>query len=256
MEVDEFYVMGGAQADRGAGLRHASPSGPWTRSSARATPGSRPPSSRCWTAAPSTCRPGRPRSWSWPTTPPTRSTWPPTSSARPSTAPTPLPCWSRPRSALADAVEAELARQLPTLAAPRDPGGLPGCGRHGRAHGRRRRGPRLRRRVRARAPLRAWSRISMPRSRRSATPARCSWVPTRPSRPATTRLAPTTSCRRRCRRAPTARLGVESFGRWMQVNRITRDGLACIPPAVAVVAEAEGLTAHRRAVEIRFEGTA
>ena len=49
-------------------------------------------------------------------------------------------------------------------------------------------------------------------------------------------------------------LGVESFGRWMQVNRITREGLARIAPTVAVVAEAEGLTAHRRAVEIRFEG--
>jgi histidinol dehydrogenase len=48
-------------------------------------------------------------------------------------------------------------------------------------------------------------------------------------------------------------LGVEAFGRWMQVNRITRDGLARILPAVAAVAEAEGLTAHRRAVEIRFE---
>jgi histidinol dehydrogenase len=60
---------------------------------------------------------------------------------------------------------------------------------------------------------------------------------------------------------PTARgarayspLGVESFGRWMQVDRITRDGLARIAHAVAAVAEAEGLTAHRRAVEIRFEG--
>jgi len=48
-------------------------------------------------------------------------------------------------------------------------------------------------------------------------------------------------------------LGVETFGRWMQVNRVTRDGLARILPAVAAVAEAEGLTAHRRAVEIRFE---
>ncbi|MFV2064300.1 MAG: histidinol dehydrogenase [Chloroflexota bacterium] len=48
-------------------------------------------------------------------------------------------------------------------------------------------------------------------------------------------------------------LSVESFGRWMQVNRLTRDGLAAIAPAVAAVAEAEGLTAHRRAVEIRFE---
>ena len=49
-------------------------------------------------------------------------------------------------------------------------------------------------------------------------------------------------------------LSVESFGRWMQVQRVTRAGLAAITPAVAAVAEAEGLTAHRRAVEIRFEG--
>ncbi len=51
-------------------------------------------------------------------------------------------------------------------------------------------------------------------------------------------------------------LSVEAFGRWMQVQRVTRDGLAAILPAVAAVAEAEGLTAHRRAVEIRFEGGA
>jgi histidinol dehydrogenase len=62
---------------------------------------------------------------------------------------------------------------------------------------------------------------------------------------------------------PTARgaraygpLSVEAFGRWMQAQRVTRDGLAAILPAVAAVAEAEGLTAHRRAVEIRFEGGA
>ncbi|MFO7533626.1 MAG: histidinol dehydrogenase [Candidatus Limnocylindrales bacterium] len=48
-------------------------------------------------------------------------------------------------------------------------------------------------------------------------------------------------------------LGVESLGRWMQVTGVTRGGLARILPAVAAVAEAEGLTAHRRAVEIRFE---
>jgi histidinol dehydrogenase len=48
-------------------------------------------------------------------------------------------------------------------------------------------------------------------------------------------------------------LSVESFGRWMQIQRVTRDGLAAIMGTVAQVAEAEGLTAHRRAVEIRFE---
>jgi histidinol dehydrogenase len=51
-------------------------------------------------------------------------------------------------------------------------------------------------------------------------------------------------------------LGVESFGRWMQVNRLTREGLARIRPTVATVADAEGLTAHRRAVEVRFEDAA
>ena len=49
-------------------------------------------------------------------------------------------------------------------------------------------------------------------------------------------------------------LSVESFGRWMQVQRLTRDGLASIRDSVAVVADAEGLTAHRRAVDIRFDG--
>jgi histidinol dehydrogenase len=47
-------------------------------------------------------------------------------------------------------------------------------------------------------------------------------------------------------------LSVESFGRWMQVQRVTRDGLAGIRDTVAEVAGAEGLVAHRRAVEIRF----
>ena len=41
-------------------------------------------------------------------------------------------------------------------------------------------------------------------------------------------------------------LGVESFGRWMQVNRVTRDGLARILPAVAAVAEAEAAGAARK----------
>lgn len=47
-------------------------------------------------------------------------------------------------------------------------------------------------------------------------------------------------------------LSVETFGRWMQVNRLTRDGLAAIRDSIGVVADAEGLAAHRRAVDIRF----
>ncbi len=48
-------------------------------------------------------------------------------------------------------------------------------------------------------------------------------------------------------------LSVEEFGHWMQAQVVDRAGLASIAPAVAAVAEAEGLIAHRHAVEIRFE---
>ncbi|HEX7474256.1 MAG TPA: histidinol dehydrogenase, partial [Candidatus Limnocylindrales bacterium] len=51
-------------------------------------------------------------------------------------------------------------------------------------------------------------------------------------------------------------LGVEAFGKFVQVQRIDRDGLAAIREAVGVVALAEGLAAHREAVEIRFRGPA
>jgi histidinol dehydrogenase len=48
-------------------------------------------------------------------------------------------------------------------------------------------------------------------------------------------------------------LSTESYGKFVQVQRITRDGLATIRDAVESIAEAEGLIAHKRAVEIRFE---
>ncbi len=47
-------------------------------------------------------------------------------------------------------------------------------------------------------------------------------------------------------------LSVETFGRWSQVQRITRDGLARLRPTIRTLAEAEGLHAHRDAVEARF----
>jgi histidinol dehydrogenase len=49
-------------------------------------------------------------------------------------------------------------------------------------------------------------------------------------------------------------LSTESYGKFVQVQRITRDGLATIRDAVESIAEAEGLIAHKRAVEVRFEG--
>ena len=51
-------------------------------------------------------------------------------------------------------------------------------------------------------------------------------------------------------------LAVETFGKFNQVQRITREGLATLRPAIRTLAEAEGLLAHRDAVEIRFEDEA
>lgn len=48
-------------------------------------------------------------------------------------------------------------------------------------------------------------------------------------------------------------LAVESFGKFSQVQRIDEAGLASIRTTIATLAEAEGLLAHRDAVEIRFE---
>jgi histidinol dehydrogenase len=51
-------------------------------------------------------------------------------------------------------------------------------------------------------------------------------------------------------------LAVETFGKFNQVQRITREGLATLRPAIRTLAEAEGLLAHRDAVEMRFPGDA
>ena len=48
-------------------------------------------------------------------------------------------------------------------------------------------------------------------------------------------------------------LAVEQFGKFIQVQRITRDGLAGLAPTVRAIADAEGLHAHRAAVDVRFE---
>ncbi len=47
-------------------------------------------------------------------------------------------------------------------------------------------------------------------------------------------------------------LSVETFGKVNQVQRITREGLAALRPSIRTLAEAEGLLAHRDAVEARF----
>lgn len=50
-------------------------------------------------------------------------------------------------------------------------------------------------------------------------------------------------------------LGIEAFGRWVQVQQLTREGLARIAPTITTIAEAEGLTAHAASVRVRLEGT-
>jgi len=51
-------------------------------------------------------------------------------------------------------------------------------------------------------------------------------------------------------------LSVEMFGHFIQVQRLTRDGLDSLRPTIRALAEAEGLLAHRDAVERRFTAVA
>jgi len=48
-------------------------------------------------------------------------------------------------------------------------------------------------------------------------------------------------------------LAVEAYGKFVQIQRITREGLAGLAETIATLAEAEGLFAHRDAVTRRFE---
>ena len=50
-------------------------------------------------------------------------------------------------------------------------------------------------------------------------------------------------------------LSVEAFGRFSQVQRVDRDGLLALANTVRTLATAEGLTAHRNAVDVRFRPT-
>jgi len=48
-------------------------------------------------------------------------------------------------------------------------------------------------------------------------------------------------------------LSVEQFGKYNQIQRLTRAGLARLAPTIRAIADAEGLHAHRAAVDVRFE---
>ena len=50
-----------------------------------------------------------------------------------------------------------------------------------------------------------------------------------------------------------APLSTESFGRWVQVQHVTREGLLSLRETVVALAEAEGLEGHARSVDVRFE---
>lgn len=47
-------------------------------------------------------------------------------------------------------------------------------------------------------------------------------------------------------------VGLDSFQKWMTVQEVTAEGLKALGPAVAKMAEVEGLDAHRRAVTLRL----
>lgn len=47
-------------------------------------------------------------------------------------------------------------------------------------------------------------------------------------------------------------LGVEAYGKWMQIQECTKEGLANIRKTIEVVAEVEYLPAHKNATSIRF----
>lgn len=49
-------------------------------------------------------------------------------------------------------------------------------------------------------------------------------------------------------------LGVDAYGKWMQVQKCTKEGLGRIKETIEAVATVEQLPAHRNSVSIRFEG--
>ena len=51
-------------------------------------------------------------------------------------------------------------------------------------------------------------------------------------------------------------IGVETFGRWIEIQRLTTSGIRGVSPTVAAIAEAEGLPAHAASVAARVERAA
>ena len=76
----------------------------------------------------------------------------------------------------------------------------------------------------------------------------------RPNPPATTRPAPTTSSRPAVSRGPATRSASRRSADSRQIQRVDERGLASIRETVGRLATAEGLTAHRNAVEVALRG--
>jgi len=49
-----------------------------------------------------------------------------------------------------------------------------------------------------------------------------------------------------------APLGVDAYGKWMQVQNCTKEGLARIKNTIEIIAQVEELPAHKNSVSIRF----
>jgi len=47
-------------------------------------------------------------------------------------------------------------------------------------------------------------------------------------------------------------VSVDSFGKKMQIQRVTKDGIKRLKTTVEVLAKREGLDAHKNAISIRF----
>ncbi len=155
-------------------------------------------------------------------------------------------------AAFADAVEAEVQARLAT-ASRRDILEA-ALAAHGRIVSRPTSTPRSTSSTRtAPSTCRSTSSRSNRPSRGCATQAPCSSGRGRPNRPATTRRARTTCSRPAASPDRRAALAVEAYGKFVQVQRIDREGLATIRDTITTLAEAEGLLAHRDAVLARFD---
>ncbi len=212
--------------------RRTRASTPSTSSSGRAAPGSPPPRSRSSARSASTCPPARPRASSSPTRPRTCRTVAAdllTQAEHGADSPALLVTTDEALRRRRRGRGPAPPRDCPPARHPRPRPRRPRAHRPRRGHRRRHR---LRQRLRPRAPVR---RRRGPRGRRRAHPQRrldLRRALVARSRRATTPRARTTSCPTGGLARACGPLAVETFGKFNQVQRITREGLATLRPAI------------------------